>query len=563
MKVVVEEFPEGKVFRILKNIKYKKQKYFYFPLLSLVLLPAVILFINTTAFTFTKQIVIQKNLNLSKTYFYLILKTNRATEGTLRIYAKTPVIKSIYEQLYLFSQTLGISTEIGIEKINASLLMNNVVENSLKNINYNPKEEAGKIDLIIENILEKEGFLKAERGYLEKHLLTRQIVKGGFLDTYPETDLLIKYKSIAEKFGDLFGDNEERNYALIFQNKNTIRASGGLILSSFVLTFSKGRLENILFYSPSEIDKRLTGEVEAPYPLNRSSGKWTFENVGWASDTSSYAKDVQWYLEKSLGIKTDGVIFVNENITDKQAFEAKTNIFLELNPFRKLEVLNNIVKSTDKDILIYMNKTDELNIFAGIGLANQLPKIQCTGCTQDFLSIVESDLSASGYNTTIIREAELKISIQDKIIKKKLNLLLRRLGDDENQHEIYLRFVVPVGFSFSPVEINNEKYLGRIETINDYRQLGIIVSIGKTEKEKIINLNFEGMLVSDATLNNYIFNWISQPGVLNFYSKLIFEEDKKNGSQVTSNESLTRTNGGVYNTNLVPFKKDIKLNLYY
>jgi hypothetical protein len=92
--------------------------------------------------------------------------------------------------------------------------------------------------------------------------------------------------------------------------------------------------------------------------------------------------------------------------------------------------------------------------------------------------------------------------------------------------------------------------------------LGITIDIEKSEV-KNINIDFEEVISNRDFLGRYMFNWIKQPGVENFYSRLIINPHTKGKPNITSNESLTEAEEGVYNTNLVPFDSDIQLNLFY
>jgi hypothetical protein len=478
-------------------------------------------------------------------------------------YTKPFLLRGIYNQLYPFSQALTRSSDIGKEKAETAILVDNVLESSLRKENYNVKEESGKVVLAIDKVLEKESFRKAENKSLENSFLIRRLFSEEILNTYPDTNLLIKVKEVAEKIGNMLGGSEERNYALLFQNQNTIRPSGGVITSVAILSFKKGNLAEIYFYSPDEIDKHFIGDVEPPYPLNNSVGKWKFKDANWGSDLVSESKAVEWFLEKSLEIKIDGVVFVNKNIIDKKVFEDKVKSFSELSPFQKLKKIDNLFQSNNKTMQVYMEREDELRVFEKLGLSNYVFDTQCDGCFQDFLGIIESDLKGNDYNNLIERRADLEISVEGKIIKKKLTLLLKRIKDEKNQYQIYLRFIVPRGTSFSPVVIDGKKYLGRVEDVGKYKQLGVLVDIGEKETEKTFYLELEGISANNTTFNNYAINWISQPGILNFYSRLILQPYIMKGSGVVSNESLTKSEEGVYNTDLVPLDKDIWLNLYF
>src|SRR4030043_1128501 len=132
MKVVVEEYPENRFYRVIKIFKRVRIKKVILLAFGVTILPGVLLFINIIAFTCTKHIVFKSNLSLSKTYFNFIHKTSQASDGLMYYYTKPFLLQEIYNKLYPLSRALTRSSEIGKEKAETIILIERVLENSLK-----------------------------------------------------------------------------------------------------------------------------------------------------------------------------------------------------------------------------------------------------------------------------------------------------------------------------------------------------------------------------------------------------------------------------------------------
>jgi hypothetical protein len=194
-------------------------------------------------------------------------------------------------------------------------------------------------------------------------------------------------------------------------------------------------MEDVSFYSPDDLDKRLLGEVSPPDPLDSLSNKWKFKDANWGGDTMSNTKDIIWFIDKTLDLNIDGVVYINDPISDKNTFEQRIKTFLELSPSEKTIRLGNLIQNKDKPFLVVMEKADELETFNKLGLSGFM-LIIIVKTVFRFYGVIESDLEENGYNVSE-RKVNLSISLEGNLVKKKLSLSLKR----KNRKKIRIKYI--------------------------------------------------------------------------------------------------------------------------
>lgn len=109
---------------------------------------------------------------------------------------------------------------------------------------------------------------------------------------------------------DILGKEGEKNYLVLFQNNMELRPTGGFIGSFAVLKIDNGVFSNLEVYDVYDVDGQLKGYVEPPWQIKSflNEASWYLRDSNWDPDFSVSAKRAQWFLNKSVGIKVDGVI---------------------------------------------------------------------------------------------------------------------------------------------------------------------------------------------------------------------------------------------------------------
>lgn len=111
----------------------------------------------------------------------------------------------------------------------------------------------------------------------------------------------------------LFGQDSRKTYAIIFQNDQEIRPTGGFIEAIALLKFEGGRMISYDVYSSYEIDQKLVGSVAPPEEISKylNEENWYFRDSNWDPHFPATARKIAWFIEKSEGSVVDGVIAMN------------------------------------------------------------------------------------------------------------------------------------------------------------------------------------------------------------------------------------------------------------
>ena len=121
----------------------------------------------------------------------------------------------------------------------------------------------------------------------------------------------------------LFGENSRKTYALVFQNDQELRPTGGFIEAVALLRFENGSLISTDVYSSYELDKQLVGTVAPPEEIRQflAEDRWYLRDSNWDPHFPATAKKIAWFISKSIGTDVDGVIAIN-TVTAANLIEA-------------------------------------------------------------------------------------------------------------------------------------------------------------------------------------------------------------------------------------------------
>jgi hypothetical protein len=114
---------------------------------------------------------------------------------------------------------------------------------------------------------------------------------------------------------ELLGAQGPRSYLLLAQDVNEIRATGGFIGATGVLTLDSGRYGKPVFVDSYAIDNLAAHHYGAPpAPLGRYLGltAWLFRDTNWSPDFPTSARAAMRLYQQGQGQKVDGVVTFDE-----------------------------------------------------------------------------------------------------------------------------------------------------------------------------------------------------------------------------------------------------------
>jgi len=373
---------------------------------------------------------------------------------------------------------------------------------------------------------------------------------------------------------NILGQDNPRQYLLIFQNNSEMRATGGFIGTYGLLTLDRGAIKDIFVEGIFNIDGQLREKIIPPRPIQKISTAWSMHDANWFADFPTSAGKVAWFYEKTGGPTVDGIISLTptvierllgltgpmampeyevvltaDNFVELVQYEVEIDYDKELNQPKKIladfvpqfiQGLNQLSDSQRKEALaIIFNALEEKHLLTYFKDAS-LEKLavdegwagQLLTTEKDYLSVVSSNIN--GYKTDrVIQESiEHQAEIQeDGSIVDTLTITRRHQGGSAQYdwwnrvNAKYLRVYLPQGSQLiSAVGQSLEIYQPPI----DYQKQGF-------KKDSLVD-SIENKMTIDQKTGTHIFeengktvfgNWLyvspGQTVTLTYQYKLPFK----------------------------------------
>ena len=308
-------------------------------------------------------------------------------------------------------------------------------------------------------------------------------------------------------------DGKRREYMVLFQNENELRATGGFIGSYGILSFEGGKMLNFEIQDVYEADGQLKGHVEPPEPIKNylGEGGWYMRDANWQADFPMAAKDIQWFLEKETGRKVDGVIGIDlavaksvlgtvgevyvpdfkekvnkDNLYEQAEFYSETNSFAGsdqkasflgglgkqlfesikgLKGEGKLELATAMIDTLDKNLMLMnFNNLGAAGVVADLGWDGSIYQGKCPAassgsgvCFADYLYLVESNLGVNKVNYFMYRNVDETVDISNQTVGRVVKISYENTSKSANwpggDYKNYLRVYVPETANVAEVSV--------------------------------------------------------------------------------------------------------------
>lgn len=217
---------------------------------------------------------------------------------------------------------------------------------------------------------------------------------------------LIIAQQLNPHLGNLTGLNGKKTYALVLQNNQELRPTGGFIQSIALLNFERGSLVSYQVFSSYELDQKLTGTVTPPEDVAKYLGEetWYLRDSNWDPHFPASAAKISWFIEKSLGTTVDGVIGMNL-ITMESMIAALGPI--ELDEYNETLTDRNLQERMEFHSEVVLIPKDGVKDYSSVVLEKMIEKIkniqeQKTGA---FLTSLMKNLATQQLAITVFDEA--------------------------------------------------------------------------------------------------------------------------------------------------------------
>jgi len=386
--------------------------------------------------------------------------------------------------------------------------------------------------------------LKEQDSYLGNRLLTKTNKLESTLDTTLE--ILPRVLQIAPTLPEFFADNSRKKYLLIFQNNIELRPTGGFIGSVGFLSFENGKMLEIAIDDVYNLDGQLEGHVDPPEPILNylRQPDWYLRDSNWHPDFGRSSAQIQWFLNKEVNTKVDGVFAVDleaaryllsaiggVRLSDFDTFVTDQNLYLEIQnrseeeffpgATNKRDILGSLARnilleiSTQKDldfsalttsiyrslsekhILVNFNDSAIQSAFDNAGWTGKLLQPSCTTldsspCAPDYLMIVEANLGANKVNFFTEGNTLVEVKIDKNRLRRTVTI---NTTNNSNSHEFpggtyknYLRILTPPDTILEQVTLdNNIVELTEIsrESVGQYQSWGVYLEIAPSKSSTL------------------------------------------------------------------------------
>ena len=336
----------------------------------------------------------------------------------------------------------------------------------------------------------------------------------------------------------MVGIEGKRTYAVLLQNDQELRPTGGFIQAVALLNFDAGSLVSYQVYSVYELDRKITGEISPPEEIKRYLGeeKWYLRDSNWSPDFPYTAKQVAWFIDNTLNVQIDGVLAVtvlgladileamgpvdlpnfnevltHKNIAERMEFHSEiilvdsvdkidyskdvlSQILKELVQIEKkqalplAEALQKTLETRQMQLSVFNENEQEM--LQTLGWTGALPRPNCptrlssVPCTIDAFTAVEANIGVNKANQYISRDTEHSVTLTTTEAqhnrKTTFTNSVTTAAWPKGAYKSYQRFYLPKNARLNAIVVNG-KQLSEPEitrsVFNDFTVIGAQITI--------------------------------------------------------------------------------------
>jgi len=554
--------------------------------------------------------LVQKgSLSLAEKTLYTSRIFSSISDFSYKILSTIPVVGKIFGFPTKVAEIMNRSALVGTRGV---LLVNEAKRLSYKFIGDSPYSVSyfsEELSTEIDYIYKESGFILSEI-YSSPILISIFKKTKGFTELAEKREQLIPIAQFTRTLPELLGEGSKRRYLILLQNNMELRPTGGFIGSFALANIEGGRLTDIEIWDVYEADGQLEGHVEPPIPIKRylNEANWFLRDSNWDSDFGISAARAEWFLDKEIDEKVDGVVGVDlefiksflmvsggvyvsdydmeinqgnfYSITQKEVEEdffpgsTKKSSFLtavykaivekikEQNQINGLVFGKEILKNLqERHLQIFVHQKDARETLNKLSWGGEVSGFEACGqnCYSDLLGVVESNFGVNKANLYVQRSISAEIIINENKIQRKLTLTLdnsaqESLGD-KGVYKVYIRVFGPQDAIFDKVKINQGGVIKEMEAettyTRDHQEAGILVFVLPKESTSITFIWESPAKLNLQSKGEYKFTVRKQAGT--FSDGLVLKVSRKM-------ETLTPEEGFVYNTQLA---RDFVSRIYW
>jgi len=485
------------------NIRLEQTKkeilYFVFSICLFLVLPYLLLFASAGLLFGAGIIGLKQNLDSAERLITVSQGAATSSGRAFSLLIKLPIGKIVFGPGLFASNFLDKAGNTGLHAITLSRGLEEIFGKLFSEDPYDTRAVSERTYLELDFIYRELGFLQGEIKSIEQKL-PAVVDKNKILQQLSLAREKISFaKTLAKELPWMLGDDQKRVYILLFQNNMELRPTGGFIGSFAIISVEKGRIVDIDIQDVYTADGQLKGHVEPPEPIKKYLGEagWFLRDSNWDPEFSVSAQRAEWFLDKELGLKIDGVVSFDleaakklldvvgevevvdysKTISSKNLYE-ETRKQIEGNYFPGSRVKANFLAAIassllneisdpekvdkvrlteaivsaleERNVQLFLHNGPALKTLESLGWTGGLPGDVCQNpCYGDWLGLAEANVGVNKANYFIERKAKLSVLLKDGEIKRTITITWKNKADKEAGekavYKTYLRVLVPRG----------------------------------------------------------------------------------------------------------------------
>lgn len=530
--------------RISRKIPLKKYRPFLISALAVLLLPFILLAISVGFFAVSYRSYLSGRPDLARNLILLAKTPAVVAREESRILKYVPLVGSVYKETFFAAGLAGQMSTVGATGISLANYSRDLLTKVLGDEVYDPDKYSKSISVDLSFVSGRLAEMNADSqdqanggSILAKKALSiidfarlRQVADGS--------------SKIVSNLSEILGKGKRKTYLILFENNMELRPTGGFIGSFGLLTFEGGRMSDLSISDVYSADGQLKGHIEPPAPIKDYLGEanWWFRDSNWDPDFPTSAKRAEWFLDKEVDRKVDGVFAVDltpiknslnytgpiylpdydmdvtsANLYEKTQNEAHEDFFpgthkkasfltaLSRNLITqvgsmggkgKIGILRVLFDSLEsRHLQLYLHADDIQSAISSVGWGGEVQTPSCAGsCYMDFVGLVEANLGVNKANYFVSRDQRIGINISGGKIVRQMTIEIKNSANPSlganGRYKNYMRVVLPKDASIEKVfEVtgqDSKELTPDVYSVRDYREVGFLIEVLAGQSKKII-----------------------------------------------------------------------------
>jgi hypothetical protein len=584
----------------------KGTKAFLISLLIILAFPFLTLAASFLASLAAYKGLISANYNFTQSSLFLSQTFAVVSEKAGGLLGYVPGVGLVYNEVGFAAGFVNKADDIGIHAIpvikDATQLFKNVLGSQVYNSSKLSRNLSNNIGILYNDTTSIKTF--TQDASLKNVILAKKLLAK--IDFGRFVNLISGCRVLADNLTSLLGQDQGKTYLVLFENNMELRPTGGFIGSFGLISFDGGRLTDLAVNDVYSADGQLNGHVEPPTPIKKylNEANWWLRDSNWDPDFPTSAKRAEWFLDKEIGKKFDGVVSVDlfpirellritgpifladynmditpDNLYEKTQNEVQNDFFpgthkkasfitalsqTLLNEVSKLKAnqMLGVLRSfynglNEKHVQVYLHDSISQQAFSSLNWDGGVILPGCgEGCYGDLAGIVEANVGVNKANYFVERSINMSVNVGNYEITRNLTLNLKNNANPvlgvSGKYTAYVRIFMPEDALVGSVKSLNgdieDNLTPEITDVRGHKEVGVLVDVLGGSSKKV-EFSWSSRFNTATPASSYGLYFRKQAGTDNDPISVIISG---NGVLLKSDPrfALTREGDYVYNTTL-------------